>query len=86
MKRFTEQQAELAMKFLNQFQFSRQHREFSYRYWKTGGYGWNGCQMGGTYQVKALMWYHFVYKPSSKEWRPSIILTALEKATIMRQN
>jgi hypothetical protein len=50
----------------------------SYRSWIHGGSGWNKYQLGGTYIVLALAWYQHIHIPGSHEWRPSIIMRAVE--------
>ena len=69
---------QIIFNFLDTFSFTQQHYEPSYRYWAKGGHQWNRTfATGGTYTMKALMWYHHQHKPNSKEWRPSIIMSAL---------
>lgn len=64
--------------FLDQFKFTHEQYDHSYRFWAKGGHGWSRTfATGGTYTMKALMWYHHHHKPNSKEWRPRIIVNAL---------
>lgn len=49
----------------------------SYQSWVHGGHGWNRLRSGGTDINTAIAWYQWVYKPGSKEWRPSIIIDAV---------
>lgn len=67
--------------YLDQYTFTRPDYESSYQFWVKGGRGWNRTfATGGTYTMKALMWYHHKYRPGSEEWRPTIIMSALCKA------
>jgi len=73
--------------FLRQFSFTRSHYDFSYSRWYMGGRGWDRtfCS-GGTDTMNALMWYHHIYKPGSKEWRPKIIMNALCNESGIEEN
>lgn len=57
--------------------FSRDQYWSSYPQWAKGGHAWNAMEQGGTGIMHALMWYHHVHKPGSREWRPSIIIRAV---------
>jgi hypothetical protein len=57
--------------------FNRDQYWQSYGQWAKGGYAWDQLEAGGTYIMIALMWYHHVHRPGSREWRPSIIIRAL---------
>ncbi len=57
--------------------FTNTQWQHSYQRWYLGGRAWNCLQMGGTQQMRVLMWYHHVHRPNSKEWRPTIIIRAL---------
>ena len=50
----------------------------SYQSWARGGNGWNRYGIGGTYIHTALAWYQHIHIPGSKEWRPSIVMRAVE--------
>lgn len=56
---------------------TKEQWEESYQSWALGSRGWNEHQLGGTYIQAALTWYQHIYRPGSKEWRPSIIMSAL---------
>lgn len=51
----------------------------SYCSWLHGGDGWGPALRwdGGTAIRYCLVWYQFIHKPGSKEWRPSIIVEAV---------
>ncbi len=71
------QQKEIVRNLLRGFTFTRKQWEYSYHKWAPGGHAWNRTfASGGTDTMFALMWYHHVYKPGSKEWRPKIIMDA----------
>lgn len=74
--------------FLDTFNFTKQHYEQGYRYWAKGGRGWDRTfATGGTYTMKALMWYQHIHKPKSKEYRARIIMNALcHAATPVMEN
>ena len=50
----------------------------AYPSWQRGGYGWNRYRLGGTYIHAALTWYQHIHRPGSKEWRPPVIMRAVE--------
>lgn len=52
-------------------------RTESYHSWARGGHAWKVIEQGGTGILAALCWYQHVHKPGSREWRPSVIITAL---------
>jgi hypothetical protein len=60
--------------------FTRDEYWASYQNWWRGGRGWDCLQLGGTGQMRILMWYQHRYKPNSREWRPKIIIEALLKS------
>ncbi len=68
--------------FLDKFVFSREQYEHSYQSWAKGGKGWmRTFAAGGTYTMKAIMWYHLHGgHGTSKEWRPTVIMNALCRA------
>lgn len=75
-------QTQLVMRFLDS-QFPNLTKEQwwqSYQSWARGGNGWNRYSLGGTYINGALAWYQHIYKPGSKEWRPTIIMQAVIRA------
>lgn len=59
------------------------HRELfdaSYSTWARNGRAWERrLAAGGTYTLRAIMWYQHVYKPGSTDSRPGIILGAICK-------
>jgi hypothetical protein len=61
------------MKILNRDQWQE-----SYQSWARAHVAWNSHHLGGTYTVAALTWYQNIHRPGSKEWRPSIIMRAVE--------
>ncbi|HMS85072.1 MAG TPA: hypothetical protein PKD12_15610 [Nitrospira sp.] len=76
-----EEKKKVVHEYLDQFSFTKANYEFSYQYWAKGGRGWGRTfATGGTYTMKALMWYHHHHQPESQEWRPPIIMNALCKA------
>lgn len=55
----------------------------SYEQWARGGRrAWNALRQGGTGQMAALCWYQHIYRPGSREWRPSIIIRAFVAAAL----
>lgn len=67
----------LVRKFLKRYKFTSDQYYRSYPQWSRGGSGWHPFRQGGTYIMNAIMWYHYVYKNNSMEWRPSIIIRAV---------
>lgn len=64
--------------FLSGFSFTPEQYDYSYPKWGKSPHSWDRTfQSGGTDIVNALMWYHHVYKPDSKEYRAKIIMNAL---------
>jgi hypothetical protein len=60
---------------------TREQWSEAYQSWARGGQAWiRQLGLGGTDTQSALCWYQFIHKPGSKEWRPKIIITALEAA------
>lgn len=60
---------------------TEEQRWHSYHCWGRGGNRmWSRVAMGGTMQMCALMWYHHLLKPGSKEIRPRVIYRALVRA------
>lgn len=60
---------------------TEEQRWHSYHCWGRGGdMAWARIGMGGTMQMCALMWYHWMYKPGSSEIRPRVIFRAIVKA------
>ena len=53
--------------------------QVSYRSWAHGGDAWNKYGMGGTDITTALVWYQHSHKPGSREWRPAIIMRAVDE-------
>lgn len=80
--KLTEEQSQASMHFLDGFTFTQKQWERSYPQWSKGGKGWDNCRMGGTYQMKAIMWYHYCRHKPNYEWRPSLILKALKEAVL----
>lgn len=77
----TEVEKKAVHAYLDQYTFTRPNYEISYHFWAKGGRGWNRTfATGGTYTMRALMWYHHHFKPGSEEWRPSVIMNALCEA------
>lgn len=67
--------------YLDRYTFTKTNYEYSYQFWAKGGRGWNRTfATGGTYIMKALMWYHHKHKSGSEEWRPTVIMTELCQA------
>jgi len=58
-------------------QWTKEQQEYSYEQMWRGGKAWNTLNQGGTGILLALAWYHHIYKPNSREWRPSIIIKSL---------
>jgi hypothetical protein len=56
---------------------TREQWQESYQSWAHGGNGWNRYGIGGTDINTALAWYQHLHRPGSKEWRPSIIMSAV---------
>ncbi len=59
------------------------HRELfdtSYPTWIRNATAWDRqlCT-GGTYTLRAIMWYQHIYKPGSTDSRPGVILEAILK-------
>lgn len=52
----------------------------SYQSWARGGHAWDRYGLGGTDINTALAWYHWIHKPGSREWRPSIVMDAVSVA------
>lgn len=54
--------------------------EWSYPTWARNAAAWDRqLGTGGTYTMRAIMWYQHVYKPGSTDSRPGIILNAISK-------
>jgi len=67
--------------FLDNLQPTQQQQAYSVGYlWCSDAWARQG--FGQTYALKALCWYHHSHKPGSREWRPAIIVRALEAAGI----
>lgn len=77
--KLTQTEAKRIMDFLDSFTFTQKQWERSYPQWSKAPHGWNGCRMGGTYQMKAIMWFHYCRHKPNYEWRPSLILKALKE-------
>lgn len=77
----SETEKQVVHAYLDQYIFTKTNYEFSYQFWARGGRGWNRTfATGGTYTMKALMWYHHQFRPESHEWRPPVIMNALCEA------
>lgn len=64
--------------YLDQFVFTKENGDYSYQFWGKGQKAWNRTfATGGTYTMKALMWYHHIHKPKSKEYRARTIMKNL---------
>jgi len=62
---------------------TREQQSESYQSWVRGGRSaWMALGQGGTGQLAAICWYQHVYRPGSREWRPSRIITALVDAAM----
>ena len=52
--------------------------EASYSTWSRNAWAWDRrLATGGTYTLRAIMWYQHVARPGSTDSRPGIILTAI---------
>ena len=50
----------------------------SYSTWARNGRAWDRrLGTGGTYTLRAIIWYQHVYRPGSTDSRPGIILPAI---------
>lgn len=72
--------------FLDGFWFTTEQYWAVYPDWSRGealerDYWNRNSGLGGTYTMRAIMWYRFVYKPGGATYRPSVILDALCLAT-----
>lgn len=63
--------------------FTQKQWSESYQSWAKGGRAWDRLLgLGGTDTQSALTWYQHIHRPGSKEWRPSIIIRALEQCVL----
>lgn len=75
------QHKQILYNFLDKFVFSNEQYEHSYQSWAKGGKGWDRTfATGGTYTMKAIMWYHVFGGHGTKECRPRVIMNALCRA------
>lgn len=61
--------------------FAKDQWASSFPSWDHGEVSWRTrSDIGMEDSQLALMWYQHVHKPGSKEWRPSVIVAALDRA------
>jgi hypothetical protein len=83
----TEGEIQRHMTFLDQFKYSAEMYWASYCDWNRGdnlerNYWSTRSGFGGTYTMRAIMWFQHIHRPGSKVYRPSVIMRNLRREAL----